>query len=145
MPLLKVNPLQARRFAQSKGLRAKTDRVDARMLALMGAAFALEPDRPMSQNLRDLKELRIARTALVKDRIRLKNRLQTLTLAFAVRQAKARLALVSRQLRDIDAEISACIAQDQPTAHKRAILRRVPASAQSPPQPSSSNVPKSAR
>ena len=80
----------------------------------------------MSRNLRDLKELRIARMALIKDWTRLRNRLQTLTLAFAVRQAKARLAVVSRQLRDIDAEISTCIAQDQPTAHKRAILRRVP-------------------
>ena len=126
LPLCKVNPLQARRFAQSKGMRAKTDKVDARMLAVMGAAFALEPDPPMSQNLRDLKELRIARMALVKDRTRLKNRLQTLKLAFAIRQAKARLALVSRQLRDIDAEISACIAQDDATAHKRTILRSIP-------------------
>ncbi len=40
LPLCKVNPLQARRFAQARGVRAKTDRVDARMLAAMGAAFA---------------------------------------------------------------------------------------------------------
>ena len=33
LPLCKVNPLQARRFAQSKGTRAKTDAVDARMQA----------------------------------------------------------------------------------------------------------------
>ena len=38
----------------------------------------------MSRNLRDLKELRIARLALIKDRTRLRNRLQTLTLAFAL-------------------------------------------------------------
>ena len=88
LPLCKVNSLQARRFAQSKGTRAKTDQVDARMLAQMGAARALEPDRSVSQNMRYLKELQVSRTALVKDRTRLKNRLQTLTLAFAVRQAK---------------------------------------------------------
>ena len=80
----------------------------------------------MSRNLRDLNELRIARMALIKDRTRLRNRLQTLMLAFALKQAKARLTLVSRQLRAIDAEISACIARDDATAHKRAILRRVP-------------------
>jgi len=96
------------------------------MLAQMGAALALEPDRPMSQNLRDLKELQVSRTALVKDKTRLKNRLQTLALAFAVRQAKARLTLVSRQLRDIDAEISTCIAQDEAIAHKRQILTSIP-------------------
>ena len=126
LPLCKVNPLQARRFAQSKGTRAKTDKVDARMLAQMGAVFALQPDAPMPQNLRDLKALQVARMALVKDRTRLKNCLQILTLAFAVKQARARLALVSRQLHEIDAEISACLAKDEPTAHKRTILRSIP-------------------
>ena len=32
LPLVKVNPLQARRFAQSKGTRAKTDAVPSRRL-----------------------------------------------------------------------------------------------------------------
>jgi len=38
------------------------------MLAAMGAAFKLEPDQAMSKNQRDLKELQIQRTALIKDR-----------------------------------------------------------------------------
>ena len=37
--LVKVNPLQARRFAQARGTRAKTDAIDARMLAKMGEPF----------------------------------------------------------------------------------------------------------
>ena len=45
LPLCKVNPLQARRFAQSKGRRAKTDKADARVLALMAAAIARRPTR----------------------------------------------------------------------------------------------------
>ena len=52
LPLVKVNPLQARRFAQSKGTRAKTDAVDARMLAEMRAAFGLVADRPTDENRR---------------------------------------------------------------------------------------------
>lgn len=48
LPLVKVNPLQARRFAQAQGTRAKTDQVDAKMLAHMGTALALEPDAPRS-------------------------------------------------------------------------------------------------
>jgi len=126
LALCKVNPLQARRFAQSKGTRAKTDQVDARMLAQMGVALALEPDAPLSQSQRDLKELQIARMALVKDKTRLKNRLQTLILAFTLKQAKARLTLILRQLSDIEAEINACIAQDGATAHKRQILTSIP-------------------
>lgn len=65
LPLVKVNPLQARRVAQAKGTRAKTDKVDARVLAAMGAALALEPDRSLPQSQRVLKELQIARMALV--------------------------------------------------------------------------------
>ena len=126
LALCKVNPLQARRFAQAQGKRAKTDRVDARILAQMGAALALEPDAPLPQSQRDLKELQVARTALVKDRTRLKNRLQALTLAFAINQAKTRLTLVSRQLRDIEAEINARMTQDEATDHKRQILRSIP-------------------
>ena len=76
-----MNPLQARRFAQSKGTRARTDAVDARMLATMGAAFELEPSAQISQNMRDLKEMQIARQALITDRTRLLNRFKTQTLA----------------------------------------------------------------
>jgi len=46
LPLVKVNPLQARRFEQAQGVRAKTDAVDAKMLATMGLAFALDTGHP---------------------------------------------------------------------------------------------------
>ena len=50
LALVKVNPLQARRFAQARGTRAKTDAVDARFLAVMGSALDLEPDMPAEKN-----------------------------------------------------------------------------------------------
>ena len=43
LPLARANPLQARRFAQAMGQRAKTDAVDARVLAQMGTALPLRP------------------------------------------------------------------------------------------------------
>lgn len=73
-PLVKVNPLQARRFAEACGTRARTDAVDARILARMGAALALEADAPVSEKLLVIRELQVARTALVKERTRLRNR-----------------------------------------------------------------------
>lgn len=45
LPLGKVNPLQARRFAEACGTRAKTDALDARGLARMGAALELSRSR----------------------------------------------------------------------------------------------------
>ena len=55
LPLVKVNPLQARRFAQARGTRAKTDAVDARILAIMGAALELVPDAPEDKDQSSLK------------------------------------------------------------------------------------------
>ena len=101
-PLVKVNPLQARRFAQAQGVRAKTDQVDARMLAVMGQAFSLEPQASTSNKQRNLKELNVARQALIKDRTRALNRQKTLTLPILKRQAKARLTQLKTQLSLVD-------------------------------------------
>lgn len=124
LPLVKVNPLQARRFAQAHGTRAKSDAVDARPLAMMGAAFDLVPDRPVYKNEHELKELQIERTALVKDRTRLLNRLKTQTLAITRRQTKARLAQIERQLAAIETEIETRLVKDR--AGARDILLSIP-------------------
>jgi len=47
LPLCKVNPKMARRFAEAIGLHAKTDTIDARMLARMGETLALH-SRPVA-------------------------------------------------------------------------------------------------
>ena len=49
LPLSRVNPLQARRFAQALGQKAKTDAVDARTLAATGQTLELPQSRPPSQ------------------------------------------------------------------------------------------------
>ena len=126
VPLVKVNPLQARRFAEACGTRAKTDAVDARTLARMGAALSLEPDAPISEKLCDLRDLQVARQALIKERTRLKNRSEVQTNDVLKRQTKARLKLIERQIAELDAEIAQNIAEDESTARKREILCSIP-------------------
>lgn len=126
LPLVKVNPLQARRFAQACGTRAKTDAVDAAMLAQMGAALELQPDPHLPEDLPDLKELQIARQALVKDQTRLKNRAQTQTLALTQRQTKARLAQISRQLSQLDEAIACQLKACPKRARAYTILQSIP-------------------
>lgn len=125
-PLVKVNPLQARRFAEACGTRTKTDAVDARILARMGAALNLEPDVPISENQLVLRDLQVARTALVKERTRLRNRSHVQVNPVLKRQIKARLTLVERQLAELDAEIARHIASDQALQRKREILCSIP-------------------
>jgi transposase len=125
-PLVKVNPLQARRFAQARGTRAKTDKLDARMLAVMGAALDLAPDRPAEKNHHALKELQIARMALIKDRTRLLNRLKTQTLAITKRQTRARLDQIKRQLAEIEDALQTLVRQCPRRARAHDILRSIP-------------------
>jgi len=125
-PLVKVNPLQARRFAQAHGTRAKTDAVDAQMLARMGAAFDLKPQAPCSKETLVLKDLHVVRAVLIKDRTRLRNRAQTQDIALLKRQTKARLAQVERQIAEMDAEIAALIEAHEATARNRDILCSMP-------------------
>ena len=42
------------------------------MLAQMGAALNLAPQAPISETLRELRELQVARQAMIKDKTRLK-------------------------------------------------------------------------
>lgn len=125
-PLVKVNPLQARRFAQARGTRAKTDTLDARMLAAMGAALDLAPDPPAGQNHHALKELQIARMALIKDRTRLLNRLKTQTLAVTKRQTRARLDQIKRQLAELESEMRTLVRQCPRRTRAHDILRSIP-------------------
>ena len=126
MPLVKVNPLQARRFAQACGTRAKTDAVDAAMLARMGDALKLEADKPDAEDLPVLKELQIARQALIKEQTRLKNRVQTQTVTLVRRQSKARLVQIKSHLAQLDQEIANRINDCPERARAYTIVQSIP-------------------
>jgi transposase len=107
MPLAKVNPLQARRFAQAAGSHAKTDAIDAAMLARMGALLT-PPVRPITdQAIDEMKELHIARLALVKDRTAAKNREHVCRSPLLKRHINQRLKQIGRQIAAIDTALKA--------------------------------------
>jgi transposase len=126
LPLVKVNPLQARRFAQACGTRVKTDAVDARVLAGMGRALTLEPDRPIDEKQQELRELYIARGGLIRDRTRLLNRLKTQSLTLVCRQTKARIDQIKRQLKALQQDINVRLQDCPQRARAQVILRSIP-------------------
>lgn len=125
-PLVKVNPRQARRFAEATGKLAKTDQADAAMLARMGLALELEARPIASEKLNELKELHVARQALIKERTAAKNRKNNLTLLLLKRQNTQRLKQIDAQIVAIEEEIAARIARDAQLAERLAILESIP-------------------
>jgi transposase len=126
LAMVKVNPRHARRFAEATGQLAKTDRLDAALLARMGAVLDLQPRPAPSQNLAELKELHIARQALVKDRTAAKNRSKILTVPLLKRQNAERLKHIQQQIQAIEAQIMACLQADPDLARRFTILTSIP-------------------
>ncbi len=125
-PFARVNSRQARRFAEGTGTMAKTDRVDAAMLAKMGSLLELQADKPKSEMLHNLKGMTTARQALIKDRTAARARLATATHPLLRKQATQRLRQVERDIEQIDATIETIITSDKTLSEKADILISIP-------------------
>ena len=126
LPLAKVNPRQARRFAEAIGVLAKTDRVDAAMLARMGVALQPPQTPPADERLADLKDLHLARRALVKDRTAARNRQKIARLPLIKRQLAQRLKQIQTQIQAIETAIEQQIHQDPVLRRRLEILISLP-------------------
>lgn len=126
LPLVKINPQRSRAFARAGGHIAKTDRIDAAMLARYAAVMAPEIRPLRSQILDLLAELVAARRALVKDRTAASNRQKNLTIALLKRQAEQRLTQIATQIDAIDAECHRLIAAEPDLQHRLEILSSIP-------------------
>lgn len=124
--MIKVNPRQARRFAEAIGRLAKTDRVDAAMLARLGMTLDLEVLPPRTEMLNDLRELQVARQGRVRDRIALTVRLAHASLALLKRQLRLSIRQVEAQLAEIDAAILEIIRTDEALSQRFDILTSIP-------------------
>ena len=123
---VKANPRQVRRFAEATGTLAKTDRVDAVVLARFGALLQPNVTPPRSDAVDHLAELIAARRNLVRDRTATTNRAKTLTIDLLKRQAAQRLRQIAQQLDALDAQARAAIADDPVLARRLAILTSIP-------------------
>ena len=127
LPLYAINPFQVRSFARSLGQRAKTDAVDARMLATMAAAVEdLRPTEARSEGQRDLAELQQIRDALSKDRTATINRGKHLRTPVGKRLTKQRLRQIEQQLEIINAEIRQRLEEEKALERRAEILTSIP-------------------
>lgn len=121
-----VNPLRSRLFAEALGTHAKTDRVDARMLAVLGEALAPEARPPVPIAIEALQELVHAHGAAVANRTALHNRLAASQVAFLQSELKRQLANLERHISRLADEIAKRIAAEPTLARRYQILVSIP-------------------
>lgn len=105
LPVVVVNPKRVRDFAKASGILAKTDRLDARVLAAFGQVIA-PPVRALPDAAqRELAELLDRRMQLVAIRAQEKARLGTV-LAVARRDIEAHIAWLDKRIGKFDADLT---------------------------------------
>jgi transposase len=115
-----------RDFARAAGYLAKTDAVDARMLAAMGRAIALRPAEPIDPQREELNALARQRDRFVELRAEEKTRLPQAT-ARAVRTAiETHIAWLDQQTRDLEAALETLIDATPDLRQTKRLLQTAP-------------------
>lgn len=126
LPVAIVNPLRSRLFAEAIGALAKTDAVDARLLAILGESLTPAAKPPAPETLEALGELVAARQAACAEATALTHRHGASATAFLKRELKRRLASLKRHITRLEAEIARRIASDCELARRYAIVNSIP-------------------
>ena len=121
LPMVRLNPRQARDFAKATGQLAKTDTLDARVLAQMAAVLELMRYQPAEPWRRQLAQYRQRRAHLVMLLQQERQRLSQLSGAWLRRQARTAMQRWQKMLGEVDARIAGQIAAQSDLA----VLRQV--------------------
>ena len=125
LPVIVVAPLKVRRYAGAIGQLAKTDAIDARLIAQFGAATQPVVRAPTDLETRHIKDLLVRRRQLTDLRTMEKNRQQVMPTEVQDSIA-ALIQVLNQQLKAIDRRLDAAVDAHHQWRQKRALLTSMP-------------------
>ncbi len=125
LPVAVVNPRQVRSFARSLGQLAKTDRIDARLLAAFALAIQPEPRPLPDADTQELDALITRRRQLVGMITAETTRLE-MAAPITRMQIKAHISWLRRQLAQVDGDIDGMVRHSPIWRAKDDLLQSVP-------------------
>lgn len=126
LPTAVVNPRQARDFARASGQLAKTDKVDAKMLAAFARAMRPQARALKDEATRELDALLVRRRQLVAMRSQEQVRLPTTMSGYALKDLKAHLSWLDKHVAKTDSEIATRLRGSAAWRVKDDLLRSIP-------------------
>jgi len=126
LPVIVVNPRQVRDFAKATGQLAKTDRIDARVLAHFAAAINPEPRPAKSDEGQHLEALLARRRQIVEMLVAEKNRLTNNRDRAVVKDLKTHIAWLERRLKSSDEELQRVLKASPTWRERDDLLQSVP-------------------
>jgi transposase len=108
-----VQATRVRQYARAAGILAKTDKIDARVLAAFGAAMRPDPSLPRSAEQKRLRQYDAHRRHLSAVLVAEQNRLAQLSCAELRAFSRSLIDKIQKQINALDRRIGDLIAQDQ--------------------------------
>ena len=121
-----INPYRVRLFAQVHGILAKTDRLDAKVLAMFAAMMSPSCRPPAPQAIEAIQEFVTARASAADEGAMLKNQRAAAKEPFLKRQLDRRIKQLRTHIEALEKECIRRINADDGLARRFAILRSVP-------------------
>jgi transposase len=121
-----VNPRQVRDFARGLGILAKTDRIDARVIARFGQHANPRPVEIGTEKQVQLQEMVTRRRQLIELRTAEQNRLETTTTKMVRKNIRHLVEQLDKQVRQLEEAIGELLQSEPELASKAALLESVP-------------------
>ncbi|WP_029655541.1 IS110 family transposase [Marinobacter daepoensis] len=125
LPIIIINPISVRRYAQAIGVLAKTDRIDAQVIARYAATLKPEIKPIPDKTSQKIKDLLIRRSQLLEMSTMEKNRLQILP-KYLHRSIKSLLRTLQSQIETVTRQIEQEVAKVDQWRTKMEIMTSVP-------------------
>jgi transposase len=126
IPFARINPARARDFARAAGFLAKTDAIDARMLAAMAQCLRPHPAQAADGEREKLARLHKRRDQLVAMRQQERTRASECAWPDGNADISRHLAWLDREIQAVDARIDSLIAAAAHLAAAGSLMRSVP-------------------
>lgn len=121
-----ANPKQARDFAKGQGQLAKTDRLDAGLLALFGKLVPLRTLEKTPEKRRELEDLIVRRKQLVQMQTAESNRLQQTLRKSVAKSIRQLLNTLQKQIAQVEQRIHELLSSDDDWRGRAELLETVP-------------------
>lgn len=126
LPVAAVNPRQIRDFARAMGKLAKTDAIDAAVIARFGDAVRPQPRAVLSEDAKALSELVTRRRQVIEMLVAERNRRRLVVAKPVLKSIDRLIAAMEKQLADLDRDIGQRIRETPAWREKEDLLKSVP-------------------
>lgn len=126
LPIARVQPGRVRHFAKAQGLLAKSDALDARLLALYARCLQPAVSAKRSKNQVELAALLVLRRQLIDARTAHANQMQQAQGSYARDTLASLMRQVHDQVKKVDKKIARLIDSDDDLSGRRDLLLSVP-------------------